>query len=160
MRPVCVCPTGSATYQLPPAFWSGQSWIQVFSPLIEAGRREAERRRCLGCFVYVCVCTCVYIVCVAGNPLHVVASELNLHVCKYDWVSVGCVLFATVHPLNVLLVVRFECLAFQFECVCDQAGLRCPGLGTQADLLRDLEPFQFCCWGQTRFNLRVIRYEQ
>lgn len=54
------------------------------------------------------------------------------------------VLFSTVHPLNVFLVVRFELLAFQFEGVGDQAGLWCPGLGAQTDLLGDLESLQFC----------------
>lgn len=61
------------------------------------------------------------------------------------------VLFSTVHPLNVLLVVRFELLAFQFEGVGDQAGLWRPGLGAQTDLLGDLESLQFCwLWGGER----------
>ena len=57
------------------------------------------------------------------------------------------VLFSTVHPLNVFLVVCFELLAFQFEGVGDQAGLWCPGLGAQTDLLGDLESLQFCWLG-------------
>lgn len=59
------------------------------------------------------------------------------------------VLFSSVHPLNVFLVVCFELLAFQFECISDQAGLWCPGLRTQPDLLGDLKSLQFCwCWGE------------
>ena len=58
------------------------------------------------------------------------------------------VLFSTVHPLNVLLVVCFELLALQFECIRDQASLWCPGLRTQSNLLGYLESLQFCWLGE------------
>lgn len=81
------------------------------------------------------------------------ASELLVYDCKYilyvyvflHRLECVCVLFSTVHPLNVFLVVCFELLAFQFECVRDQASLWCPGLSAQADLLGDLKSLQFCC---------------
>ena len=53
-------------------------------------------------------------------------------------------LFPTVQPLNVLLVVCFELLAFQFECVSDQASLWSPGFSTQPNFLGDLKSLQFC----------------
>lgn len=52
-------------------------------------------------------------------------------------------LLSTIHPLNVVLVVSFQLLAFQFEGVSDQTSLWGPGLRTETDLFWDLEPFQF-----------------
>lgn len=65
------------------------------------------------------------------------------------------VLFSTVHPLNVFLVVCFELLALQFECVSDQASLWCPGLSAQTDLLGDLKSLQFCWLGGERAESQV-----
>lgn len=67
-------------------------------------------------------------------------------------------LFSTVHPLNVLLVVCFELLAFQFECVSDQASLWCPGLSTQTDLLGYLKSLQFCWLEESRITSQSDRY--
>lgn len=50
-------------------------------------------------------------------------------------------LFGTVHPLNVVLVVSFELLSFEFKSVCNQAGLWGPGLNAEPDLPWDLESF-------------------
>lgn len=76
-------------------------------------------------------CVCLYVSVIHVNPHETVI-----------W-SVSILLFPTIHPLNVLLIVCFELLAFQFECVGDQAGLRCPWLGTQADFFGNLELLQF-----------------
>lgn len=67
-------------------------------------------------------------------------------------------LFSTVHPLNVFLVVCFELLALQLERVGDQASLWCPGLGTQTDLLGDLESLQFRWLGKSRIASQIDRY--
>lgn len=64
----------------------------------------------------------------------------------------ACVLFTPVHPLNVFLVVSFELLALQFERVSDQTRLWRPGLGTQTDLLGDLEALQFCWFREGRIK--------
>lgn len=70
-----------------------------------------------------------------------------------------CVLFAAVHPLNVLLVVCFQLFALEFERVGDQARLGRPGLGAQTDLLGDLEPLQFRCWAE-KVELKVAERER
>lgn len=104
-----------------------RTWLQTFLPrLIEDGDREAEEEANKSVCLYLCEC----------------------HPCKSSWDGhLGCIyrtlLFPTIHPLNVLLVVCFELLAFQFECVGDQAGLRCPWLGTQADFFGNLKLLQF-----------------
>lgn len=56
-------------------------------------------------------------------------------------------LFPTIHPLNVVLVVCFEFLALQFECIGDQTSLWCPGFSAQPDLLGDLISLQFA-WSE------------
>lgn len=62
--------------------------------------------------------------------------------CMYSGLSTF-ELFLPIHPLNVFLVVCLELLALEFECVCDQACLRCPGIGTQMDLPGDLKALKF-----------------
>ena len=54
-------------------------------------------------------------------------------------------LFAAVHPLDVLLIVGLQLLALQLEGVGDQARLRRPRLGAQPDLLGDLKALQLVC---------------
>lgn len=63
-----------------------------------------------------------------------------------------CVLLATVHPFDVILVMWFELLTFEFECVRNQASLWGPGLCTKTDLLRDLKALKFGC-GKQHWNL-------
>lgn len=67
-------------------------------------------------------------------------------------------LFSTIHPLNVFLVVCFELLAFQFECVSDQASLRCPGFSAQPDLLGNLKSLQFCWLGEMKIMNQTDGY--
>ena len=66
-------------------------------------------------------------------------------------------LFSTIHPLNVLLVVCFELFAFQFECVGDQARLWRPGFSTQSDLLGNFKSLQFGWSEESRITRQLDR---
>lgn len=95
-----------------------------------------------------CVCVYVFLKC---NPSP--SSRGSFRMWKYMRVRVVWsvpALFSTVHPLDVFLVVCFELLAFQFECVSDQASLRGPGFSAQPDLLGNLKSLQFCWLGGRR----------
>lgn len=100
-------------------------------------------------------CECVWIWCVLA---HLWTSTIRAApLCSSTYCMWGCfrvaftglrLLFASVHPLDVFLVVWFQLFALEFEGVGDQASLRCPGLGAQADLLGDFKSLQFCWKGQ------------
>lgn len=53
--------------------------------------------------------------------------------------------FSTVHPLDVLLVMRLKLLAFELEGVRHQSCLGSPWIRAQTDLARDLEALQLGC---------------
>lgn len=134
----------------------GKLWAGCFSPfpLVIAGHKETKEKVSNRQYVSVKVYVMYGITPHQRDP--VVASKLLLLVFKYVRknvpVLIGCVLFPPVHPLNVVLVVCFQLLALQFECVSDQTCLWRPGLGTQADFLGDLKALKFCWLGDSRIN--------
>lgn len=82
----------------------------------------------------------------------VVSSELHVHVLRLEHTVSHSELFLPIHPVNVILVVCLELLALEFERVSDQACLRCPGIGTQMDLPRDLKALKFRWSGKSRIT--------
>lgn len=119
-------------------------WSKEAAPLF-GSKLVLGKRRCMRCS-YVSVVICKY----SGS-----FCMLRRDIYMLPGVYSGA-LFSSVHPLYVVLVVRFELLAFQFECVSDQPGLWRPGLGAQSDLLGDLKSLHFrWLWGRAESHVRV-----
>lgn len=118
---------------------SAKTPFQIFLlTLIEAEVTSLTRRK-----QYMCV---TYITSLSPHEI-VQVSSFKWRACA-AWSVL--VLFSTIHPLNVFLVVCFELLALQFERISDQTSLWCPGFSAQPDLLGNLKPLQFAWLEESR----------
>lgn len=132
--------------------WPSHVWTGAAVPF-DSNWIAGEPRVCVRC-LYECVQVCLDLMCSSSSLAlyHQSCSSVFKYI-LYVGVFPCCLhrlrlLFASVHPLDVFLVVWFQLFALEFEGVGDQASLRCPGLGAQADLLGDFKSLQFCWKGQ------------